>query len=341
MKKFMIFVVVGVFVFGVVFSVLVMVVGMFVCFIIKIDMNFFFVKMKEGVMVKVKEFGVNFKIYVGKIDGDSESQVVVIEFCIVDGVKGILIIVFDMKVIVFLVKKVCDVGFLVIVFDMFFELFDVVDMMFVIDNLQVGKFIGQWVKVIFGDKVKIVKVGFFDLMLLQFFVDVLCDQGFMIGFGIDLKDLNKIGDEDDKCIVGYDVINGNEEGGCMVMENFFQKDLDINVIYMINELVVVGVYQVFKVVGKEKDVLIVLVDGGCLGVKVVQDGQIGVILQQYLFLMVFKGIEVIVVFVKDGIKLKVIDGKNFFDIGVNFVIDKLVKDVFLISVKDGLVKCWG
>ncbi len=46
----------------------------------------------------------------------------------------------------------------------------------------------------------------------------------MIGFGIDPKDPNKIGDEDDPRIVGHDVTNGNEEGGRKAMENLLQKD---------------------------------------------------------------------------------------------------------------------
>ena len=51
----------------------------------------------------------------------------------------------------------------------------------------------------------------------------------MIGFGIDPKDPNKIGDEDDPRIVGHDVTNGNEEGGRTAMENLLQKDPSINV----------------------------------------------------------------------------------------------------------------
>ena len=76
----------------------------------------------------------------------------------------------------------------------------------------------------------------------------------MIGFGIDPKDPNKIGDEDDPRIVGHDVTNGNEEGGRTAMENLLQKDPDINVIHTINEPAAVGAYEALKAVGKEKDV---------------------------------------------------------------------------------------
>jgi fructose transport system substrate-binding protein len=172
-------------------------------------------------------------------------------------------------------------------------------------------------------------------------VDVLRDQGFMMGFGIDPKDPNKIGDETDPRIVGHDVTNGNEEGGRTAMENLLQKDPDINVIHTINEPAAVGAYQALKAVGKEKDVLIVSVDGGCPGVKAVADGQIGATSQQYPLLMASKGIEAIAAFAKDGTKPKATEGKDFFDTGVSLVTGKPAKGVPSISVKEGLDKCWG
>ena len=89
----------------------------------------------------------------------------------------------------------------------------------------------------------------------------------MDGFGIDVKDPNKIGDEDDARIVGHDITDGNEEGGRTAMENLLQKSPDINVVYTINEPAAAGAYEALKAVGKEKDVLIVSVDGGCPGVE--------------------------------------------------------------------------
>ncbi len=341
MKKLTISAAVGALALGVAFSAPAMAAGTSACLITKTDTNPFFVKMKEGATAKAKELGVNLKTYAGKIDGDSESQVAAIESCIADGAKGILITASDTKAIVPSVKKARDAGLLVIALDTPLEPLDAADMTFATDNLQAGKLIGQWAKATLGDKVKTAKVGFLDLTPSQPSVDVLRDQGFMIGFGIDPKDPNKIGDEDDKRIVGHDVTNGNEEGGRTAMENLLQKDPDINVIHTINEPAAVGAYQALKAVGKEKDVLIVSVDGGCPGVKAVQDGQIGATSQQYPLLMASKGIEAIAAFAKDGTKPKATDGKNFFDTGVNLVTDKPAKDVPSISVKDGLAKCWG
>ena len=64
------------------------------------------------------------------------------------------------------------------------------------------------------------------------------------------------------------------------MENLLQKDPTINVVHTINEPAAAGAYEALKAVGREKDVLIVSVDGGCPGVKNVAEGVIGATSQQ-------------------------------------------------------------
>lgn len=311
------------------------------CLITKTDTNPFFVKMKEGATAKAKELGVNLKSYAGKVDGDSESQVAAIESCIADGAKGILITASDTKGIVPTVKKARDAGILVIALDTPLDPLDSADATFATDNLEAGKLIGAWAAATLGDKAKDAKIGFLDLTPDQPTVDVLRDQGFMIGFGIDPKDANKIGDEDDARIVGHDVTSGNEEGGRKAMENLLQKDNTINVIHTINEPAAVGAYQALKAVGLESQVLIVSVDGGCPGVKSVADGVIGATSQQYPLMMASLGIEAIAAFAKDGTKPKPTEGKNFFDTGVNLVTDKPTNGVKSIDTKEGTAKCWG
>ena len=312
-----------------------------VCLITKTDTNPFFVKMKEGASAKAKELGVTLKAYAGKIDGDSESQVAAIESCIASGAKGILITASDTKGIVSSVKKARDAGLVVIALDTPLEPADAADATFATDNLLAGKLVGEWAKGTMGDKAKTAKVGFLDLTPSQPSVDVLRDQGFMIGFGIDPKDPNKIGDETDPRIVGHDVTNGNEEGGRKAMENLLQKDPGINVIHTINEPAAVGAYQALKAVGMEKDVLIVSVDGGCPGVKSVKEGVIGATSQQYPLMMAAMGVEAIKKFADTGEKPKPTPGKAFFDTGVSLVTNKPVTGVPSIDVKEGTAKCWG
>ncbi|MBR2687889.1 MAG: sugar ABC transporter substrate-binding protein [Aquamicrobium sp.] len=311
------------------------------CLITKTDTNPFFVKMKEGATAKAKELGVTLKTYAGKIDGDTESQVAAIESCIADGAKGILITASDTKGIVPSIKKARDAGILVIALDTPLEPADAADATFATDNLLAGKLIGQWAAATLGDKAKDAKIAFLDLTPSQPTVDVLRDQGFMIGFGIDPKDANKIGDEDDPRIVGHDITNGNEEGGRKAMENLLQKDPSINVVHTINEPAAAGAYEALKAVGMEKNVLIVSVDGGCPGVKNVEGGVIGATSQQYPLLMASLGVEAIKKFADSGEKPKPTEGKSFFDTGVALVTDKPAKGVESIDVKTGLSKCWG
>ena len=315
--------------------------GIGACLITKTDTNPFFVKMKEGATAKAAELGVDLKSYAGKIDGDNEGQVAAMESCIADGVKGILLVPSDSKAIVDSVKKARDAGILVIALDTQLEPTDAADATFATDNFKAGELIGAWAKTMLGDKAADAKIAYMDLNPSQPSVDVQRDQGFMKGFGIDVKDVNKIGDEEDARNVCHDVTNGNEEGGLKAMENCLTKEPGINVVYTINEPAAVGAYQALKAAGKEKDVLIVSVDGGCPGVKSVTEGIIGATSQQYPLLMASMGIEAIKKFADTGEKPAPTPGLEFFNTGVTLITDKPAEGVESIDTKMGTDKCWG
>lgn len=311
------------------------------CLITKTDTNPFFVKMKEGATAKAEELGIALKSYAGKIDGDSESQVAAIETCILDGAKGILLTASDTAGIVPAVQQARDAGILVIALDTPLEPIDAADATFATDNFLAGELIGKWAAASLGDKAANAKIAMLDLAVSQPSVGVLRDQGFLKGFGIDLKDPNKWGDEDDPRLVGNDVTAGNEEGGRRAMENLLQKDPAINVVYTINEPAAAGAFEALKAVGREKDVLVVSVDGGCPGVQNVKDGIIGATSQQYPLLMASLGIEAIAAWAKDGTKPGTTPGKDFYDTGVALVTDKAAPGVPSIDTKEGADKCWG
>jgi len=311
------------------------------CLITKTDTNPFFLKMKEGAKAKATELGLDLKTYAGKIDGDSESQVAAIETCIADGAKGILLTASDTSGIVPAVKQAREAGLLVIALDTPLEPIDAADATFATDNFLAGELIGQWAKAALGDKAKDAKIALLDLAVSQPSVGVLRDQGFLKGFGIELGDPNKWGDETDPRIIGHEVTAGNEEGGRKAMENLLAMDSGINVVYTINEPAAAGAYQTLKAFGKEKDVLIVSVDGGCPGVQNVAEGVIGATSQQYPLLMASKGIAAIAAWAKDGTKPANTPGKAFFDTGVNLVTDKTAGGVSSIDTKEGQARCWG
>ena len=311
------------------------------CLITKTDTNPFFVKMKEGATAKANELGITLKSYAGKIDGDHETQVAAIETCIADGAKGILLTASDTKAIVGPVKQARDAGLLVIALDTPLEPIDAADATFATDNFLAGELIGKWAAATLGSKAKDAKIAMLDLAISQPSVGVLRDQGFLKGFGIDLKDPNRWGDETDSRIVGNEVTAGNEEGGRKAMESLLAKDPSINVVYTINEPAAAGAYEALKAVGRENDVLIVSVDGGCPGVANIKDGVIGATSQQYPLLMASLGIEAIAEWGKNGTKPKNTPGKDFFDTGVALVTDKPASGVDSIDTKEGTDRCWG
>mgnify|MGYP001823934411 FL=1 len=311
------------------------------CLITKTDTNPFFVKMREGAAAKAEELGIELNSYAGKVDGDHETQVAAIETCIANGVKGILLTASDTGSIVPAVQQARDAGILVIALDTPLDPIDAADMTFATDNFLAGELIGQWAAAALGDAAADAKIGMLDLAVSQPTVGVLRDQGFLQGFGIDLGDPNKWGDEDDPRIVGNDVTAGNEEGGRKAMENLLARDPMINVVYTINEPAAAGAYEALKSIGRENDVLIVSVDGGCPGVANVKDGIIGATSQQYPLLMASKGIEAIAAWANDGVKPAASEGKDFFDTGVTLITDRPVDGVDSIDSAKGAEICWG
>jgi fructose transport system substrate-binding protein len=172
-------------------------------------------------------------------------------------------------------------------------------------------------------------------------VDYLRDGGFLQGFGIDIKDPTDIGDEDDPRIVGHDVTNGNEEGGRTAMENLLQIDPGINVVYTINEPAAAGAYEALRSVGREGDVLVVSVDGGCPGVQNVGEGVIGATSMQFPLRMASLGIDAIKAWAENGTKPANTEGLDFFNTGVELITDAPVDGIPSLSSADGLKKCWG
>ncbi len=178
------------------------------CLITKTDTNPFFVKMKEGATAKAEELGIELKSFAGKVDGDHETQVAAIETCIADGAKGILLTASDTSSIVPAVKQARDNGLLVIALDTPLSPIDAADATFATDNFLAGELIGKWAAGALGADAANAKIAMLDLGISQPTVGVLRDQGFLQGFGIDLGDPNKWGDETDPRIVGNDVTAG-------------------------------------------------------------------------------------------------------------------------------------
>jgi fructose transport system substrate-binding protein len=306
--------------------------------ITKTETNPFFVKMREGATAKAKEMGITLITAAGKYDGDNDGQVAAIENMISSGAKGFAIVPSDSKAIVPTIAKARAAGLKVIVLDTPLDPMNAADATFATDNRKAGMLIGQWAKGTLGDKAKDAHIVFLDLATNQPTVDYLRDQGFMQGFGIDVKDPNHYGDETDARICDHEISQGDQEKGRTAMENALQKCPNVNVVYTINEPAAAGAWEALKAAGKaDGSVMIVSIDGGCPGVKNVQAGVIGATSQQYPLKMASMALEAI-----ESGKIPAIDPKvGFLDTGAQLITAKPVAGVPSISVDEGLKLCWG
>jgi fructose transport system substrate-binding protein len=308
--------------------------------ITKTNTNPFFVKMRQGAEEKAKAEGIKLMSFSGKFDGDNDSQVQAIENLIAAGAKGILLTPSDPVAIVPAVERAREAGLLVIALDTPLSPATAADATFATDNFKAGVLIGEWAKAQLGDKAASAKIAMLDLNSSMITVDVARDQGFLQGFGIDLNDPKKLGDETDPRIVGNEVTQGAEEGGRTAMENLMQKDPGINVVYTINEPAAAGAYEALKAVGKT-DVLIVSVDGGCPGVSNVKDGVIGATSMQFPLLMATMGVDAIMEYAKTGAKPQASEGLDFVNTGVELITDQPTEGIPSKTSAEGLELCWG
>ncbi|MGB0664783.1 MAG: sugar ABC transporter substrate-binding protein [Pontibacterium sp.] len=309
--------------------------------ITKTNTNPFFVKMREGATMQADKAGIELRSFAGKFDGDNQTQVQAVENLIASGAKGILITPNDSAAIVPVIERAREAGLLVIALDTPLSPASAADATFATDNFKAGELIGQWAAAQLGDKAASAKIAMLDLNSSQISVDVARDQGFLKGFGIDIKNPNRIGDETDPRIVGHDVTSGAEEGGRRAMENLMQRDPEINVVYTINEPAAAGAYEALRAFGRQNDVLIVSVDGGCSGVENISGGVIGATSMQFPTRMASMGVEAILKFAKTGEKPQNTEGLDFYNTGVELITDQPVDGLESKTSKEGMGICWG
>jgi len=321
--------------------------GVGVSLIVKTTTNPFFVAMQDGAEDAAVDHGVELTMAAGKADGDEETQIQAIENAIARGDAGILITPNGPSVVDAL-KKARDAGLYVIALDTPPDPADAVDITFATDNRKAGELIGEWAAAqLDGEKATIALLDLFDDKVVS--VDYDRDQGFLEGMGIDVADPAVNGDEastgtysgGDYEIVGNEASQGAEDGGRTAMENLLTKNPDVNVVYTINEPAAYGAYQALEAAGREKDVVLVSVDGGCAGVDNVKEGVIGATSQQYPVKMAELGVEAIAQLAKDGTKPETTEGLDFFDTGVELVTDTPADGVESIDSAAATDICWG
>ena len=299
----------------------------------KTETNPFFVKMKEGAVEAAKKDGAKVVASAGKADGDNAGQVTAIENLVAAGAKTILITPSDSKAIVPAIKKARDKGVQVIALDSPTDPVEATDALFATDNYQAGVLIGQYARAALGGKpAKIVTLDLFP----GHPVGAQRHNGFLKGFGLPAPDAksNELGK--DAAVVCMADSYGDRAKGQTAMENCLQKSPDVNLVYTINEPAAAGAFNALKKAGKEKNVVIVSVDGGCEGIKNVGDGVIAATSQQYPLKMAAMGVQAGVEYAKSGKKVS-----GYTDTGVTLIAAKPMAGVDSKDVKTGAELCWG
>ncbi|ACB34487.1 periplasmic binding protein/LacI transcriptional regulator [Leptothrix cholodnii SP-6] len=301
--------------------------------ITKTETNPFFVKMKEGAAAAAKAKGAKLLSGAGKTDGDNAGQVTAMENMIAAGAKTILITPSDSKAIIPAIKKAQAQGVMVIALDSPTDPAEATDALFATDNYKAGVLIGQYAKAALGGKTPVIAT-------LDLFpghpVGAQRHNGFLQGYGLksfDAKNNELAKPAEVVCMADS---FGDRAKGQTGMENCLQKNPNINVVYTINEPAAAGAYNALKAAGKEKDVLIVSVDGGCDGIKDASGGKIAATSQQYPLRMASMGVEAGVEYAKTGKKVS-----GYTDTGVTLIAAKSIAGVDSKDAKTGLDLCWG
>jgi fructose transport system substrate-binding protein len=305
--------------------------------ITKTESNPFFVKMKEGAQAAADAAGAKLLTASGQFDADNASQVAAIENMVTAGAKGILITPGDTKAIVPAIEKARQAGVLVIALDTPTEPMDATDALFATDNFKAGLLIGEYAKSVMGDKEPIIATidGSTGVS-----VSVLRHNGFLAGYAAEGASATPTASmstfvADPRVVCSQDA-DGDQAKSQTAMENCLQANGDINVVYTINEPAARGAYTALKAAGREKDVLIVSVDGGCSGVQALKAGEIAATSQQYPLKMAQMGVDAVVNFAKTGEK-----PSGYTDTGVTLITDNPQPGIESKDSAFGLENCWG
>lgn len=297
--------------------------------ITKTETNPFFVKMKEGAQAQAQKSGAKLLSASGKIDGDTAAQITALENMAAAGAKTILITASGDAVIP-TVKRLQKQGVQVIALD---SPFKGADALFATDNYKAGVLIGEYAKAAMGGKAPVIAT-------LDLFpghpVGAQRHNGFLQGYGLPSYDADNNELAAPAEVVCMADSFGDAAKSQTGMENCLQKNPDINVVYTINEPAAAGAYKALQRVGKENDVLIVSIDGGCQGVRDVAAGKIAATSQQYPLKMAAMGVEAGLDYVKTGKR-----SSGYTDTGVTLIANKAVPGVSSADVQAGLDLCWG
>jgi fructose transport system substrate-binding protein len=290
----------------------------------KTEVNPYFVKLRQAALAEAQKQGVTLLARAGKFDGDNEGQVAAIEDLISAGAKGILLTPSNSTGVLGAVKQARAKGILVIALDTATTPADAVDATIATDNFEAGQKQGEYARKALGDKAP--KLAMID-SVAGASVSEMRHNGYLKGFGIG---------PNDPAIVGKQYAAGAQDQAQTAMENLLSAHPDINVVYTINEPSGEGAFAAIRAAGKQNDILLTSIDGGCLGVQYVKNGRIAATVMQFPKEMATQGVDDVVEFAKTGKK-----PSGFINTGSQLITDKPLPGIPSKDTKFGEANCWG
>lgn len=320
-----------------------------VTLITKDSNNPFFIAMQEGAKADAVAANVDLTIASGAEDGDEAGQITAIENAVANGQAGILITP-NGPGVNSAINKAREAGLFVIALDTPPDPADTVDITFATDNITAGDLIGQWAaKKLAGKEAVIAMIDAFDDKLVA--TDYRRHNGFLQGMGIQVDatvpKFADVADSGDYSGGKYTIAcqepgQAAQDDSRTAMENCLNKNPDINVVYAINEPAAFGAAEAIKAAGKEGEIIVVTIDGGCAAVKALADGSpIKATSQQYPTKMASLGMAAIAQIARGGDKPATTAGLDFYNTGVALVTNEPVEGVDSIDSTEASSICWG
>lgn len=239
-----------------------------VALIVKTLSNPFFIAMGAAAKEEAAKKNVTLIYEAGKYDGDNATQMSMMDDLVTRGVKTIALVPNLSAGIVPAVKRAQAAGVKVLAIDTALDPADLSDSFIATDNLKAGILNGKWAKDAMASTPA-------KIALLEGTPGGEVNSDRMNGF------LQGFGDPSRHFVVADEITNGDQGKGQTAMENILNAHPDVNLVWTVNEPAALGAATAIKARGLVGKIKIVSMDGGCRGVKAVQDGIIDTDVMQF------------------------------------------------------------
>jgi fructose transport system substrate-binding protein len=284
--------------------------------------NPFFATKLKATVAAAKKLGYDTMTASSTVAGDFESQRAGMETMIQRGAKAIILDPAGPVALNDIVKKARAAGIVIVTTNTSLQPPESAEASYETDNFAGGVLIGKWARAKLGNTPAHVAMLDYDLTNLT---SKARHDGFLKGFGIA---------EGSPQIAASELTQGTVDTGQTAMENVLSAHKDVNVLYTINEPTAQGASFAIKKSGAR--IIVTSFDGGCPGVRSVDDGSIGATVMQFPTKMGEMAVAAAVKAIEGGQRPHGIN-----DSGTVLITNQPMPGLESRDSKWGLANCWG